>query len=506
MITMIDRFLDRITMYRLTLHVLIGYVAVAAVLGLFGLLPFSPGSLLVSAAFLIVVCSAANSLLARIFKVPTNVESALITALILALILSPAQSLNDLPFFAWAAILAMASKYILAINNKHLFNPAAIAVVITAFALGDTASWWIGLTPMLPAVLLGGLLIVRKTRQEGMVIAFLVTALVTVSLISLAQGVAILTELRLLLAASPLFFFATLMLTEPLTAPPTHDRQRLYAILTGFLFVPQIHLGPIYSTPELALVVGNAFAYILSPKQTVALKLCGRATLSPDVVEFRFTPSQHLAFAPGQYMEWTLAHSHSDSRGNRRYFTLASSPTEDTVHLGVRFSDHGSSFKRTMYSMDDQTKIVGGQIAGDFTLPQNPKRKLVFVAGGIGITPYRSMLKYLLDIGQWRDIVLIYANRAVEDIIYQDVLSEAQAGLGMKTVYTLTDSDAIPPGWLGYLGRIDRHMILSAVPDYRERVFYVSGPPDMVRACEHTLKHMGVRKSHLKTDFFPGLV
>lgn len=506
MMAAFDNLLDRVTMYRLVLYVLLGQLGIAAILGAVGLLPFSPVALLVSTAFLFLLCWAANTLLARIFGVPTNVESATITALILALIIDPARSAGDLQFLGWAAILAMSSKYILALGNKHLFNPAAIAVVITAFALGQTASWWVGTANMLPAVIPGGLLIVRKMRQEAMAGIFVAAALVTVCLVSVTQGTGPSTELRQLLIASPLFFVASIMLTEPLTVPPTRNLKRIYAALTGCLFIPQIHLGPIYSIPELALVVGNVFSYIVSPKQRVVLTLKRKSRLAPDIVDFVFTPSQRLAFEPGQYMEWTLSHPHPDGRGNRRYFTLASSPTENAVHLGVRFYEHGSSFKAAMHAMSARTPLFGGQVAGEFTLPRDPRQKLVFIAGGIGITPYRSMLKYLLDTGQRRDIVLLYANRTAADIVYRDVLSEAQARLGVRILCTLTDTTAIPHDWPGARGRITERMIQAAAPDYRERTFYVSGPPEMVRACEHTLRTLGVKKRQIRKDFFPGLV
>jgi len=113
MITRIDYVLDRITMYRLVLYVLIGLIAIATVLSYFTLLPFSPLSLLLSTGFLVIICWAANSLLAYIFAVPTNLESTYITALILAIIIDPVKSPGDLPFLGWAAILAISSKYIL---------------------------------------------------------------------------------------------------------------------------------------------------------------------------------------------------------------------------------------------------------------------------------------------------------------------------------------------------------------------------------------------------------
>src|SRR5690242_11485829 len=162
MITKIDYLLDRITMYRLVLYVLLGFLGLAAILSSVKLLPFSPFALLASAIFLLIMCWAANTVLARVFEVPNNLESAFITALILTLILNPVQSPGDFQFLGWAAILAMASKYLLAFNRKHIFNPAAISVVITALVLGESASWWIGTLDMLPLVLLGGWLVARK--------------------------------------------------------------------------------------------------------------------------------------------------------------------------------------------------------------------------------------------------------------------------------------------------------------------------------------------------------
>ncbi len=502
----IDYLLDRITMYRLVLYVLIGQIATAVILAYFKLLHFSPLALLVSTAFLVVMCWAMNTICAYVFQVPTNIESAFITALILALILDPAQSPGDLKLLGWAAILAMASKYLLAIQRTHIFNPAAIAVVITAFTIGGSASWWVGTAGMLPVVLIGGWLMARKLRQEDSVLLFCAVALVGTLVFALYTGKTPFTEATYLLFQSPLFFFGSIMLTEPLTGPPTRILRRLYAAFVGILFIPLFHIGSLYSTPELALVTGNAFFCLVSPRQKVLLKLNRKLKLAPEIVEFVFKPSHKLVFKPGQYMEFTLEHQRPDSRGNRRFFTLASSPTENTLRLGVRFYKNSSSFKHTLYRIDGKTRLIAGQIAGDFTLPADTREKLVFIAGGIGITPFRSMLKYLLDKQERRDIVLIYANKRVEEIVYQDILGTAHTRLGVKILYTLTDLDAIPRNWPGFRGRMNEQMILRTIPDYDERTFYLSGPPEMVRASEQVLKNMGVRGRQIKKDFFPGLV
>jgi ferredoxin-NADP reductase/Na+-translocating ferredoxin:NAD+ oxidoreductase RnfD subunit len=508
MIMRIDDFLNRITMYRLVLYILVGLIAIAAVLSYFQLLPFSPLSLLLSTAVLIAICWAANTLLASFFGIPANLESSYITALILALIIDPAKTSTDFAFLGWAAILAISAKYILTLRNTHVFNPAAIAVVVTAFALRESASWWIGTASMLPAVLLGGALLVRKLRQAEMVLIFVLAALATICVVSIVQHLAIIQELQQLLAASPLFFFATVMLTEPLTAPPTRKLRSIYAVIVGVLFIPQIHFGSIYSTPELALVIGNLYSCIVSWRQKVVLRLRKKSRIASNILDFVFEPSRRLAFKPGQYIEVTLAHPRPDSRGNRRFFTLASSPTEDNLRLGVRFYEQGSSFKRALSALpklNARTTIVAGPVAGDFTLPDDPRQKLVFIAGGIGITPFRSMLKYLLDMQEPRDIVVFYASRTVNEIAYLDVLNAAQTQLGIRVFYILTDTAAIPRNWRGLAGRIHEGMILKALPDYDERTFYLSGPPDMVRAYERILKNMGVEQARIKTDSFSGL-
>jgi ferredoxin-NADP reductase len=506
MITAVDNLLDRITMYRLVLYVLLAQVGFAAVLGFWGALQYSALAIAASAAFLVLMCWAANNLFAWAFHVPTNVESAAITGLILALIMDPGLTPGSFLLLGWVAILAMAAKYLLAINHKHIFNPAVIAVIITGYALRQPASWWVGTAAMLPITIVGGYLVVRKLRQEEVVGLFVLAALVTVVAVSAVEHLPLVRELRLLLLETPLFFVGTIMLTEPLTVPPTQDLKRIYAALVGIIFVPQIHLGAVYSTPELALALGNVYAFVVSPKYRVAFRLKRKTRVAPDILDFTLLPSRPLVFAPGQYVECTLEHPHADERGNRRFFTLASSPTENAVHLGVRFYREGSTFKRALATLDGRTQLFGAQVAGDFTLPRDPARKLVFIAGGIGITPYRSMLKYLVDTKQQRDIVLIYINKTQQEIIYRDVIAEAQSRLGVKCLYALTDVESIPQSWTGHRGRVTAETLLQVVPDHAERTFYLSGPPDLVRAYERVLHEAGVHGRQIKKDFFQGLV
>ncbi len=505
MIRLIDNLLNRITMYRLVLYYLILLLVVGFVLSAEGVLSYNPYALLLSTAFLLAVCALVNAIFARTFHVPANSESTYITALILALIITPLQSFNDLAFLGWAAVWAMASKYIIAIRGKHLFNPAAFAVALTYFTINQSASWWVGEAHLLPFVLLGGLLIVRKIRRFDMVLSFLLTTLFFVLIGSLFSGTGIPAAVQRLVLYSPLFFFAFVMLTEPLTAPPTRRLRIYYGALVGFLFTPIFHIGGFYTTPEIALLVGNVYSYLVSPKTKLVLRLKEKAQLAPDIYEFTFTPNRKLAFEPGQYMEWTLGHPDADSRGNRRYFTLASAPTENDLRLGVRFYPHSSSFKNALLNLGPDHEVVAGQLAGDFVLPDNPHQKCVFIAGGIGVTPFRSMIQYLLDTHQRRPIVMFYVNHSIDDIVYKDVLDRAERELGIRTIYTVTDNRNLPPNWVGRVGRITPQWLKKMVPGYKNYVFYISGSIGMVDYFKAVLHQMGVKDSQIKTDFFSGL-
>jgi ferredoxin-NADP reductase len=506
MLNFIDNFLNRITMYRLVLYSLILLLAAAAIFGLLGILPYGFFDIILSTGFLLAVGLLTNWVFAKTFKAHPNVESVYISTLILALIITPPKGLDlqSYIFLFWAAMLTMAGKYILAINKKHIFNPVAIAVVITAFAINQSASWWVGTAWMLPLVLITGILIVRKIRRSDLVFAFLITTVVATLGIAVLQGGNITALARQAFADSPLFFFAFVMLTEPLTTPPTKNLQIWYGILVGLLFTPQIHVGSLYFPPELALVFGNIFSYLVSPKQKLMLTLKQKVRLAPDVYDFIFKSDKKFSFTPGQYLEWTLAHKGPDSRGNRRYFTIASSPTEDEIIMGVKFYPGPSSFKKSLLSMKPGEQIAAGQLAGDFTLKNDPGQKLVFIAGGIGVTPFRSMVKNLIDKNEKRPITIFYANKNPEDVVYKNIFDEAEKKLGIKTTYTLTGSPAHGAGWNGEKGRIDEQMIKNKLPDYKERIYYISGPKSMIDSFEKVLDNLGVPGSQIKTDFFPG--
>jgi ferredoxin-NADP reductase/Na+-translocating ferredoxin:NAD+ oxidoreductase RnfD subunit len=514
----IDNLLNRITMYRLVLYYLLALIAVAIVFGAFGILPYSPLAIIASTLILTVACWLTNQIFAKIFHATVNTESAYITALILALIIPPTLTISGFWFLIAASAFAMASKYILAINRKHIFNPAAFGVALTAFAFGQYASWWVGGNlPLLGFVLVGGLLVVRKIQRFDLVLTFVIVATATIVLINSSFNSISVAEAAMVHTC--LFFFGFVMLSEPLTTPPTRPLRIAYGALVGILFAPGIHIGSFYSTPELALLVGNIFSFAVSPKGKYILTLTSKKEIADNTYDFAFaTGGKKIKFRPGQYMEWTLAQPYFgrekdiagwDARGNRRYFTIASAPSEPEIHLGVKFPGGAaggisSSFKKKMLALQPGDRIMTGSLAGDFTLPRDTSarvsttKKFVFIAGGIGITPFRSMIKELSGQPSNRDIVLLYSNRNASEIAYREIFDEAERAktINLKTIYVNTDSD----------GRIDDAFIARAIPDYRERTFYLSGPRAMVVTFEKALGDLGVPRTQIKTDFFPGFV
>lgn len=500
----IDRLLDHVTMYRLLVYYLIGLLVVAVGFSAAGKLSYSPDVIAGLAIYSVVVAWVINKLFAWFLDIPANNDSTYITALILSLIISPLTDKYNVLFLTAAIGLAIASKYVLTIRKRHIFNPAAIAVVLTALGPMQSASWWVGNAYMMPFVLIGGILLARRIRRGVMVTTFLITSLLATSVVALINHHGVVSTLHSTIFSSSLLFLAFVMFTEPLTSPTVKKYQIWYGILVGLLFPPQVHLGSIFSTPERALIVGNVFAFIVNPKVKIFPVLQQKLRLTPDTTDFVFIPEQRFAYAPGQYMEFTLSHDNVDTRGQRRYFTLASSPTEDTIRIGVKFYPKGSSYKRALQKMGHHSVISATSLGGDFTLPEDQSRKLAFIAGGIGVTPYRSMIKYLLDKHEKRDVTLLYSANTAEDIAYTDVFEAARKDLGIKPLYLLTKAGGHLPDNRFRAGYITPELIKAEVPDYQERLFYISGPQPMVASMTDSLKALGVRGEHIKTDFFSG--
>lgn len=364
----LDALLNKVTMYRLVVYVLAALVVTNIIFTFFGRLSSTPTELIISLFLVLIPAYVTDRGFGRYFNIATNMESALITSLILFLIIQPANSVQTGLALVIAGVVSSTSKFLLARNGKHIFNPAAFAAAVISLTGLSATTWWIGSTMIWPFALILGLAIVWKIRRFPLFITFVLVSAILQYLLFVYARQPIVTGMKHAVLASPLIFLATLMLTEPATMPPRRNLQIIFAALVAVFYVTAWGAGPFVIYPEVALLLGNVFAYTVSPKFKVRLQLKEIQKISDRVFNYVFQPDRSFNFLPGQYMEWTLAGVPYDSRGNRRTFTIASSPTEPDVHLGLKYYEPASTYKASFHDMKPGDVVYASQLAGDFTL------------------------------------------------------------------------------------------------------------------------------------------
>ncbi len=222
------------------------------------------------------------------------------------------------------------------------------------------------------------------------------------------------------------------------------------------------------------------------------LSLIKRKIESKDVESFFFKMSEPFTWKAGQFLHYILHHEPTDDRGSDRWFTVASAPFEDVIMLTTRFTkEKGSSFKKSLKDLKIGDDIEISDVDGDFVI-EDPQAEYVFIAGGIGITPFRAILKELDHNNQSTYITLLYANRD-ENVPYKDEIEDIS-----KRNPNLKIHHVISPE------RIDEQKIREFVANIDKSIFYISGPEPMVESLGKILKEMGVPDDNLKQDWFPG--
>jgi ferredoxin-NADP reductase len=211
---------------------------------------------------------------------------------------------------------------------------------------------------------------------------------------------------------------------------------------------------------------------------------------------------EEVDFAPGQYFFVNLPDvGHQDERGLRRHITVVTSPNEKGV-LGLATRLRDSAFKRTLRELPVGTEVDVEPPKGKFVLPDDTSRPLVFVAGGIGITVFRSMLRFIREEGLPYRVTLIYSNRDRESTAFLDELQELERELpSFRLVLTMTEDD----GWQGETRRIDAEFFESYLGEnLNEYTFMVAGPPDMVEGMQSALAEAGVEEENVIASRFSG--
>jgi ferredoxin-NADP reductase len=228
--------------------------------------------------------------------------------------------------------------------------------------------------------------------------------------------------------------------------------------------------------------------------------------LTPSTTEFAFEPSRPVRFIPGQYMELDLPHATSDGKGRRRVFSLTSAPGSETVTFGVRTSEPLSAAKKALLALKPGDHVAATSVGGDFVLPRDPRAPVLFVAAGIGITPFLAHLAS--GAGRDRDVVLLLLARNAGEISYAAELEASGARIvarladGSAPPSFITDAAAAVPGRTAPGARLDGSSLRALVPDIADRTVYVSGSPASVASLRRAARNAGARRVHV--DSFSG--
>jgi len=231
--------------------------------------------------------------------------------------------------------------------------------------------------------------------------------------------------------------------------------------------------------------------------------LLGRTEVAEGTMAFQFEKPHGFIFKAGQYIDLTLSGSQAGSSdGLTHTFSIASSPSDEELLVTTRMRN--TVFKQAISSLPvgSQARIEGPM--GSFSLHNNTARPAVFLAGGIGIAPFLSILSYATAEKLRHPIVLFYANRYLQDAAFIDVLWKLErANPRFRFVPTLTRV-ANDDGWKGKTGYISSEMLFTHVGVLRGPIYYVAGPPTMVAAARRTLSEVGVDEDDIRTEEFAG--
>ena len=211
---------------------------------------------------------------------------------------------------------------------------------------------------------------------------------------------------------------------------------------------------------------------------------------------------EEVDFTPGQYFWVTLLDPpYDDEKGPRRHITVVTSPNDRGV-LGLATRLRDSAFKRSLAELPVGAEVDVEQPKGNFLLPDDTSQDYVFIAGGIGITVFRSMLRYIAEENLPHRVTLVYSNRDRESTAFLDELQELERAIpGLRLVLTMTDD----PDWDGETRRIDADMLRDHLGAELDAFTYlIAGPPPMVEAITGTLQEAGVPEDQVRPERFSG--
>jgi ferredoxin-NADP reductase len=234
------------------------------------------------------------------------------------------------------------------------------------------------------------------------------------------------------------------------------------------------------------------------------VKLKAQKSLCSGTTAFYFEKPAELEFQAGQFFNFTLlSPGETDLEGNTRALSIASAPHEG--HLMVAMRLRATSFKQNLTSLPLGTELLLQGPYGWMTLPRHSTRPAVLLAGGIGITPFRSLVWSEAESLSARRILLFYSVRVPEEAAFLEELQELERYNGRyKLICTVTKPGEAKAPWQGETGRISVHMLSKWIPDLSVPVYYIAGPPEMVAGVRQMLIGAGVAEEDIRAEEFYG--
>lgn len=247
-----------------------------------------------------------------------------------------------------------------------------------------------------------------------------------------------------------------------------------------------------------------------------------------DVMSFKFSKKQGeqkkwgedsqnikeiLDYKAGQFAFFDIGEVYNDSKGPIRHFTISSSPTEDFIMLSTRIRD--SPYKQRLASLEKGAKVKVRGPQGEFVIHEDYSKTAIFVSGGIGVTPFRSMIKYATDMQLPLKIIMFDSNKNKESVLFKKEFDEwTSQNKNISIIYNLTEEknpqeqQSSPMDiWKGEYGRIDKAMILRYVDSstLKDSLFYICGPPNMLKAMKSLIQEeLKIPEEKIKVEEFTG--
>ncbi len=233
-------------------------------------------------------------------------------------------------------------------------------------------------------------------------------------------------------------------------------------------------------------------------------RLTERREEADGIVSVRLENPEGFRFRPGQWCFLNLPDlGLRDDRGLRRHLSVASSPGDGHLLFATKLSP--SAFKQTLARLEPGAGIDLEEPRGRLALPEDPVRPLAFLAGGIGITPFRSMVRHAAQARSGHRIALFYSNRKPEEAPFLDELLElSRKEERIDVVATMTRMNESQRPWDGPTGRLNPGMIREGLPEWESALYFLAGPPPMVEAMQGTLAEMGIAGDRVQPELFSG--